>query len=261
MVKVAEFCPVARQLTIIDKVGITFTFKNPIGDLIHDLNIFSKIASNTFINYPDKGMSALHFDKAFEKPGFTRCNVQWITITDPAKADTIACDYLIVTIPEFFTPNDPISQVAKLANHRSWYNGYSVAVLNIDDILSDIVGFEYEGYPIQTYKIEQRIRTCIRGIWEGANVPNTERFAFVLLVGDNYADNTFMPMSKDHDVWYLENQPCQEKYPTVFYYSCLIRENGVIMTRASFFVYLSLMYRNNYLFLHTIYFYAKRNQK
>jgi len=220
MVKVAEFCPVARQLTIIDKVEITLTFKNPTGDLIHDLNIFSKIASNTFVNYPDNGMNALHFDKAFEKPGFTRGNVQWITITDTDQADTISCDYLIVTVPEFFEPNNPNSQLLRLAEHRAWYNSYNVTILNIEDIL--LLDFECEN-PIPSYKNEQRLRTCIRRIYEGANAPNTGHLAFVLLVGD-YENGVGIPTATEHGV-YNANYT-DGVYPSDYYYTCITKDAG-----------------------------------
>jgi len=80
MVRPIEFCPVTRQLSVIDKMEITLTFTNPQGGLRQNLGIFNKVASSAFINYEDDGISALINDKAFEKEGIysRKCAVDYI---------------------------------------------------------------------------------------------------------------------------------------------------------------------------------------
>jgi hypothetical protein len=227
MVQAVEFCPVTRQLSVIDKVEITLSFTNPQNDIRQNVGIFNKVATTAFINYEDDGKSALVNDKAFEKENFTQGNVQWITLTDTAQAKNIVADYLIITVPEFFNPSDSNSQLARLAQHRAFYNGYDVAILNVDDILSDAVGFYYEGInynpPTQEFKKEQRIRSCIRRIYEGNLALHTkdDKLAYVLLVGDVYENNVGMPSSFDHNVDPWNTGSLSSDY----YYGCVTKSS------------------------------------
>jgi hypothetical protein len=120
-------------------------------------------------------------------------------------------------VPEFFNPQN--AGLQRLAEHRAWYNGYNVAIVNVADILDDNVGFEYEGAeppnPPDAFKREQRLRTFIRRVFEGANAPNMEdgHLAFVLLVGDNYNENAAgMPTSFDHNETIDEIWPNEPNY-------------------------------------------------
>jgi len=51
----------------------------------------------------ESGNGFLQYDKAFEKPAFIPGKVKWISITNPAQADTLSCDYLIVICLLFFS--------------------------------------------------------------------------------------------------------------------------------------------------------------
>ena len=97
-----EFCPVKQQITIIDQIVVTLAFTDPQGDIRQDLGMFQKSAALAFINYEDDGRSALMYDKAFEKAGFTRGTVGWINIQSPNQARNITADYVIVCTPAFF---------------------------------------------------------------------------------------------------------------------------------------------------------------
>jgi hypothetical protein len=228
-----EFCPVTRQLSVIDKVEITLTFTNPQGELRKNTGIFNKLATNTFINYPDDGTSALINDKAYKKPGFSLGNVKWITITNPNQADTISADYVIITASEFFEPNNPHSPIKRLAEHRAWYNGYAVAIVNVEHILSDAVGFYYEPTSDPSDKKARRIRTFLRRVYEGQHAPGGYGpggdgcVAFVLLVGDSKTDNTFMPTSYDHGVrvgMYGNENGGGDLFASDYYFSCVTRD-------------------------------------
>ena len=223
MVQPIEFCPFTRQLSVIDQIEITLTFTNPQGDLRQNVGIFNKVAAKSFINYECDGMSAMINDKAFLKEGATPGQVKWITLTNPAQADTIVADYLIICAGQFIPPSPrpqtPHPQVIRLAEHRAYYNGFDVAIVNVEHILS--LPFEYEGYPNTEYIKEQKLRTFIRRVYEGANAQNTGdgKLWYVLLIGDNFENNTGMPVSSDHNAF------CDHhgKYPSDYYFSCVTK--------------------------------------
>ena len=231
LVQPIEFCPLLRKLSIIDKVSITLSFTNSKGELRQNTGIFNKVAATAFINYDDDGVSAVSNDKAFErKPSPPPGAIKWITLTDTAQAKNIVADYLIICANQFFTPHN--TDIQRLAEHRLSYNGFDIAILNVDNILS--LPFFYEGIPPYypndpTYIKEQKIRTCIRRIYEGKNAhnPNGDGYlAYVLLVGDNHEGNTMMPTSFDHGVYDGNMYP--EKFPSDYYFSCVTRNaNGI----------------------------------
>jgi len=210
-----EFCPVAQQLYVIDKITITITFTNPVGDLIQELGIFAGVASAAFINYNDGGHS-------IEPPVISHQDpapfVKFINLQDTAQACKIVCDYLIITESKFFKPNDPTSQLRRLAEHRKFLNGYDVAIVNVSQILG--LNFEYEGYPDPEFMKEQKMRTFIRRVYEGKNARHIadEHLAFVLLVGDNYEGNTGMPTGYDHNL----QAPYNEGLFASDYYFCCV---------------------------------------
>jgi len=234
-----RFNPATGQLEVVTQMEITLVFNNPTTAVNANTGIFNKVATSAFINYEDSGMSALVNDRAFEKSGFVPGTITWITLTDTAQACTIPADYVIITVPDFFTPNNPNSQLQRLAEHRAWYNGYDVAILNVADILSDVVGFYYEGIPSnqnpnsiqwKNSKLEQRLRTCIRRIYEGAHAQHTGdgHLGFVLLVGDDDANIAVsIPGARSHGVAY-DNMPNNPDclYFSDYYYSCITKTNG-----------------------------------
>ena len=226
-----RFNPVSGLLEVATEMEITFTFNKPTTDVNVNTGIFSKVSESAFLNYKGNGKSALIHDKAFEKEGFVPGNVEWITLTDTADACTIPGDYLIITVPEFFNENDPNSQLQRLAEHRAFYNGFDVSIVNVEDILG--LNFYYEGNPDDPdpnnwdkYIKEQKMRTFIRRVYEGAHAQHTldGHLAYVLLVGDNYGDNEGMPTSLDHDYYDIS----VEKLRCDLYFSCVTRyESGI----------------------------------
>jgi tetratricopeptide (TPR) repeat protein len=228
MVAPLLFCPVTRQLSVIDQIEITLTFNNPQGELRQNVGIFNKVATTAFINYEDDGTSALINDKAFEKAGFVRGNVQWKKIDSAADVLNITADYLIICANDFYpSGGTPHAQVLRLANHRASYNGFDVMILNVEDIISDVVGFYFEEQsnpPPYEHKKEQRMRTCIRTIYETGVAHHTGdgKLGYVLLVGDNYVGNTGMPTSYDQNVYF---NPL-EKFPSDYYFTCVTKVSG-----------------------------------
>jgi hypothetical protein len=207
-------------------------FDNPISGIRQNVGIFYKFVSNTFLNYEYDGMSALINDRAFEKTGIPPGNVRWINLTDTAQAKNIVADYLIITVPEFFEPDNPNSQLLRLANHRIFYNNFDVAILNVEQILA--LGFFFEDTTVlQKYKSEQRMRTCIKRIYEGAHAHHTldGKLGYVLLVGDNYGENEGMPTSKDNYESFFN-----ETYPSDHYFSCITKTGSTYGELGSLFI-------------------------
>ena len=194
-----QFNPVTNQLTVNTEITVTLTFNNPTTDVNVNTGIFNNVATHTFLNYQDSGIKASINDKAFEKDGFTQGKVKWINITDTSQADTIVADYIIICAGVFFDSH--CSEVQRIADFRSWYNGFDVAIVNVEHIISDDVGFYFEGTPNDpadtTYKKEQRIRTFLRLVYEGQNAAHVYdgHLAYVLLIGDVDEGNMGMPTS------------------------------------------------------------------
>lgn len=131
-----SYNPATGELIVATEMEITLTFDNPTTDVNVNTGIFNGIATHSFLNYQDSGIKASVNDKAYTKDGFVKGSVNWVTLTDTAQACNIVCDYLIITDATYFTPNDPNSELARLANHRAYYNGYDVAILNVVNIVN-----------------------------------------------------------------------------------------------------------------------------
>jgi len=182
-----QFNPATKKLQVVTEMEVTLTFDNPTTDVNVNVGIFNNVATHTFLNFHDQGISASTNDKAFEKKNFTRGSVQWITLTDTAQAKNIVADYVIICASSFFSSH--CSEVQRIAEHRAYYNGFDVVILNEWNITSNGLGFYYEGESIgdDKFKKEQRIRTCIRRIYEGKNAVHTHDgyLGYVLLIGDD----------------------------------------------------------------------------
>ncbi|MBI9037280.1 MAG: T9SS type A sorting domain-containing protein [Bacteroidales bacterium] len=220
-----QFNPVTQHIEVYSNYQITLNFINPTTDVNLNTGIFNNVASNTMLNYVSSGIRASVNDNV-QGNG----NVQWVSLTSPSQADNIVADYLIICAEDFFQPNEPNSEVLRIANHRASYNGFDVVILDANNIISDELGFFYEGLnqvpPSTEFKKEQRIRTCIRRVYEGENAQHTYdgKLGYVLLIGDSeYGSNLGMPTSKDDNPGAsIEGV----QYPSDYYYSCLTSIDG-----------------------------------
>nr|NQU93759.1 hypothetical protein [Bacteroidota bacterium] len=229
-----QFNPVTKQINVYTHYQVSLTFANPTTAVNVNTGIFNNVATNTFLNYTSSGISASINDNV-QGNG----NVQWISLTDTAQACTIEADYLIICAEGFFQPNVPESEVLRIANHRATYNGFDVVILNAETIISDNLGFFYEGQLIgdDSYKEEQRIRTCIHRIYEGANAQHTYdgKLGYVLLIGDTqFPDNEGMPTSYNHN--YLVPFTTDDYYPADYYYTCVTKQQTVYDETGDLFI-------------------------
>lgn len=207
-----QFNPETNQLIVYTNYNLTLSFLNPSGSVNSNTGIFNNVASNTMLNYVSSGMTAAVNDNV-EESG----TVEWVTLTDPSQADDIVADYLIICADHFFEPGATDSDVWRMANHRASYNGFDVAILNADPIIWDL-DFEYTN---EDYMYEQKIRSCIRLVYEGSNAHHTYdgKLGYVLLIGDSEDQTNFgMPSSYDHDFGV--------EFPSDYYYSCLTNDGG-----------------------------------
>ena len=98
-----------------------------------------------------------------------------------------------------------------------------MAIINAYTIYEEL-DFEYL---LEEFKKEQRIRTCIRRIYEGANAQHTYdgKLGYILLIGDSKdVSNLGMPTSYDPEPGAMSGTG---PYPSDYYYTCLTREDGI----------------------------------
>jgi hypothetical protein len=205
-----RFNPVSEDIEIDMSYNVTLTFDDPTTSVNMNVGIFNNIATNAMLNYPSTGISAVINDNV--DPDGT---VEWITLPDTGYACTIVADYLIICSDPFFDSED--TEVLRIATHRATYNGFDVAIINVENILS--LNFEYDD---PAYMDEQKIRTCIRRIYEGANAQHTldGKLGYVLLIGDVDEGNMGMPTSHKQVIEYWP-------LPNDYYFCCVTRENEI----------------------------------
>ncbi|MCK4407374.1 MAG: T9SS type A sorting domain-containing protein [Bacteroidales bacterium] len=210
-----QFNPVTQQLQITTNYELTLDFINPSTAVNVNTGIFNNVATNAMLNYVSSGMTASINDR----PGWTG-NIEWITLTDTAQACTIVADYLIITDDIFYDPTNPDAELLKIAQHRAEYNGFDIAIVKVEDILSSLFFNPYDDY-----KYERAIRRFIKRVYEGANANHTYdgKVGYVLLVGDTKFGTDFgVPYSYEVFNYLPINFNCTNDY----YYSCLTEENG-----------------------------------
>ena len=227
-----QYNPVTGLLSVATDMEVTMTFTNATTPVNANVGIFNNVLAKTMVNYADQGITAAINDKAFEKEGFVKGNVQYKRLTNWTQVQHITADYLIICADAFFPEDTPHDEVLRLANHRSFYNGFDVYILNVEDIISDNVGFSYEGYPYPEFKKEQRIRSCIREIYETGTAHHTldGKLGYVLLVGDHprtVSEKNGLPGSYDHpdrdfdEIEHPDYDPAWHIYASDYYYACV----------------------------------------
>lgn len=239
-----QWNPTTKRLTANVKCTVTVNLGSSVEETIVNTGIFKAIASEMFLNYPMKKEP----ENSSKTKSSTSSYVQYYTLTQPSDADNIVADYLIITDQQFFEPNNPNSELRRIATHRANYNGFVVAVVNAQNIMSDAVGFPYVSFPQFNddlkYKKERRIRECIKRIYDNGLAPHTfdGHLAYVLLVGDAERDESGtlptigVPGSHDpYDYWEFGqtgNPPVYRDaltYVTDYYFSMLTDRPGLII--------------------------------
>ena len=207
-----QFNPVTQHIEVYTHYEIGLDFTNPTTDVNVNTGIFNNVAANTMLNYVSSGIRASINDNV-QGNG----NVQWVELTSPDQADDIEADYLIICSAPFFESDNPNSEVLRIANHRASYNGFDVAIVNAHTIY-EVLDFEFND---PSYQFEQKIRACIRRIYEGTNAQHTYdgKLGYVLLIGDS-ENQTNLGMSTSYDP-NPGSSFLTDPYPSDYYYTCL----------------------------------------
>ncbi len=202
-----RYNPVLNRLVVYTNFEVLVLFTNSQTEINRNIGYFGNIAKNTLLNYQSDQIPELPPQPA-ANPGM----IHWVTMTDPAEASDIVADYLIISDHQFFEPHN--LNLTKLANHRASFNGFDVAIVDVQNILS--LPFSVSN-PL--YSQEQKIRDFIQKVYEGGNAHNTYdgKVAFVLLVGDAVGNTGGVPASKDPNPGGPNYYYCFNDY----YYSCI----------------------------------------
>jgi len=206
-----QFNPTSGILSLNTNYELTLTFTNPSGPVNVNTGIFNNVATNVFLNYESSGISASINDRS-DKTG----NVSWIELISTAQASTIVADYLIITDGVFWDPFGYNCDLLELAKHRSTYNGFDVAIVRVEEIMS-----LFYTAMTEPYEKEIAIRKFITAVYEGANANNTYdgKLGYVLLVGDAIKGEAYgIPASYDQNPG---TTFFGDPYPSDYYYSCL----------------------------------------
>ena len=130
--------------------------------------------------------------------GVIRCS----TVTACANNKT---DYLMMVANDLY--NSPY--IDNLANHRANYNGYNIAIVDVENMTS--FSFDTTG-----------IRDFIRAVYETRSAEHMSDgyLGFVLLIRDSYKDDNVTRMLWDYDAYnYLNRRPNEEC--SDHFYACL----------------------------------------
>lgn len=211
------FNPVSEEIKVDMNYDITLTFVNPITSENVNVGIFNNIATHTMLNYKSTGISAVINDNVNHDG-----TIDWIILTDPSQASTIVADYLIICAQPFFQPNNPESELLKIASHRAQYNGFDVAIVEVSNIIN--LYYDPENYP---YEGERAIRDFVRYVYEGNNAQHTYdgKLGYVLLIGDAEKDSD-QGVPTAYDETYSHPATPNDNYPSDYYYCCVTKENS-----------------------------------
>lgn len=175
-----QYNPVTGCINVITSCTINIEFIGATTDVNIPTGLFNNVVSNSLFNYPGDGKTASTPSNSLEES-----SVSWIDLTNVSQLDDLAIDYLIITASQFWEPNNQASQVRRLI-HRATSNGYHVGILNTDQILNDGTGILPTSSTEPNYWREQKIRNCIKRIYDNHLAINTfdGHLAYVLLIGD-----------------------------------------------------------------------------
>ncbi len=225
-----RYNPSTQKLYVATEIEVTLTLTNATGATSANLGIFNNVATHTMLNYESTGMTAEENDM---RSGLGK--VKYFTITNPNQVDTIVADYLMICASHLFGVNGvPCDPLLELAHHRASYNGYDVAILNVDNILEQ--NFNYQNDNIN--KVEKKLRTCISRIYRNGTANHTYdgHLGFVLFVGKApvYDMNSpiescqgFVPSAYSHGIApHFSGEP-SIPYPSDYWFSCISNNAGM----------------------------------
>ncbi|MDZ7743675.1 MAG: C25 family cysteine peptidase [Bacteroidota bacterium] len=227
-----QFNPVQSQLTVNTKYNVEVTFTIPTTSVNVNTGVFNSIVSGMFLNYTSNGMSASQNDNV-QGNG----QINWYTLTSVQDAENIVGDYLIITHGDFFDPNNQNNALYEIADHRATYNGFDVAIVDVQNILN--VFYDGPEDPL-LYSTETKIRNFVNVVYESENAFHTydNKLGYVLIVGDAKGavggaqnSNFGVPTSFHTPAWYEDN-----KWGNDFFYCCVTEDNNTFDVTGDLFI-------------------------
>jgi len=174
------FNPISHTVTIYENYTVSIVFQNPIGNRVANIGLFGDVVKNAIMNHDDSDVSNGAINNMSAKPG----QVSWYVLTSPADAVQIDADYIIITAGKFFQQNNLQSETYRIAHHRAMFNGYKVGILNVENIVSDAVGFATTNP--DNFKGEQGINTNSFSLF-GPSSHLANGLYFIKLYNQNYS--------------------------------------------------------------------------
>lgn len=233
-----RYNPSSNSLNVATELEITIELNNANGQATANVGVFDNVVSHTMINHTPSGMTAEINDMRFGHG-----NVSWEPLENEASAGQIVADYLIICADQYYEPNNPDSEILRLAQHRANYNGYDVAIVNVNRVLE--LNFCHEGN--DDYEIWGRnIRSFIQAVYDGCHANHTYdgHLGFVLLVGKptyysptNPSQNNICNVPSFYDQRYqglYNNNPIPT--PCDYLFACVTQENEEYDDVADLFV-------------------------
>lgn len=182
-----QFNPAQRSLTVYTDFQIDISFVNPSSLVNKELGIFRNMMQHTALNYELDGISAS--SKIDDNmPGNTLGKVATGSVTRVTNldllmdADPMPADYLMISDSSLFN-NESLTT---LANHRRDYNGYDVAIVQVDASGADNDIYDDYGTPH-----DEAIRDFIMDVYNDGTADHTGdgHLGYVLFVGDAWQDD------------------------------------------------------------------------
>ena len=219
-----QFNPVTHQIKANANYEIELSFINQTSDVNVNTGIFNNVCANTILNYQSSGITA-SINAGADPTG----NVEWIIVDNTL--GLITADYLIITADQFFDIGNHNPYIDLLADHRADYNGFDVAVVNVEDVMNVYPADP----PYPDYDNEQKIRNFIKKVYEEGTANHTldGHLAYVLLVGDTECPDP---------VWAPNpNEPMPAAYekfdkPFDYYYTCVTEVGNVYDSEGDLYI-------------------------
>jgi hypothetical protein len=210
-----QFNPVTGQIKANMEYEISLSFDNQTSAINMNTGLFGNICQNTLFNYTLGGRSVSDNIRAK-----TRGTVQWIEVSDTL--GLITADYLIIVEDDFFDINDHNTDIEALATHRATYNGFDVAIVNVEDILN-VYECLIQPWEDPLWCNERKIRNFIISVYENGTANNTGDgyLGYLLLIGDSQGEEASEALPASYERY--------SNRASDYYYTCVtdVDENGI----------------------------------
>jgi tetratricopeptide (TPR) repeat protein len=189
-----QFSPANKSIKVFTNFNISLSFANSSSPVNKELGIFRGMMHHAALNYEPSGINAsTKISDAIKNNQLSKGIPESITsgsvirVTDLSTlkgTNAIPVDYLIITHSSLFNSN----YLTTLANHRRDYNGYDVAIVQVNNAF-------YTSYPGNGHHY-QGIRDFIDSVFNKgkANHTGDGHLGYICLVGDALMDDNSAEM-------------------------------------------------------------------